>query len=82
MFYILMASYFIFLRFIWWFFIIARIHAYKFKNFSHNVEKNTNILTIVLVILTVLWFVFIFNFKTDSLIKIDETKQVEEFFPY
>ncbi len=48
------------LALLWWFFIIAKIHAYKFKNFSLHITKVTNILFIFLLILSVTWYFLIF----------------------
>lgn len=45
----------------WWLFFISRLHSYKFKNFSHNIVKVTNILFIFLVTLTILGYIFIFT---------------------
>lgn len=82
MFYVVISLYFLFLRFVWGFFIVARIHAYKFKNFSYNIEKITNFVTMILVILTILWFLIIFNFNEKSFVKIDETKETDVNFIY
>jgi len=48
------------LALLWWLFIVAKIHAYKFKNFSNDIVKITNILLIFLIILSVIWYVLIF----------------------
>jgi len=58
---IILSLYLVFLAVVWWFFIVAKIHAYKFKNFSSNIEKVTKILFIILLILSILWFVLIFS---------------------
>lgn len=42
---------------LWWFFIIAKIHAYKFKNFSNNIERITTLLLFVLIFLSVSWYI-------------------------
>ena len=56
--------YTLFLVIVWWFFIVAKIHAYKFKNFSNYIEKVTKILLITLLIFSVLWYlVIIFLWK-------------------
>ena len=47
------------LTLIWGLFFISRIHSYKFKNFSHNIVKVTNVLFVFLVTLTILWYVSI-----------------------
>lgn len=52
--------YTLFLVMIWWFFIVAKIHAYKFKNFSNYIEKVTQFLLILLIILSLSWYVLIF----------------------
>ncbi len=51
--------YSLFLIMVWWFFIVAKIHAYKFKNFSNYIEKVTSILLIILILLSLLWYLLI-----------------------
>lgn len=71
---VLFGVYAIFLALVWWFFIVAKIHAYKFRGFSPNIEKITKLLAISLFILSILWFIFIYNFKWSFYtVKIDET---------
>jgi hypothetical protein len=41
---VFLGIYLIFLALIWGFFIVAKIHAYKFKDFSQNIEKITKLL--------------------------------------
>lgn len=48
------------LAIVWWFFVVTRIHAYKFKNFSSNISKFANILLVFLIILSILGFILIF----------------------
>lgn len=60
---VFLGIYLIFLALVWGFFIVAKIHAYKFKDFSPNIEKITKLLWIVLVILTIIWFVLISNYR-------------------
>jgi Flp pilus assembly pilin Flp len=50
---------------IWWFFIVARIHAYKFKNFSPHIKKVTFALTVSLIALTLLWYILLFSLKDN-----------------
>ncbi len=59
---------------LWWFFIIAKIHAYKFKNFSKRIEKVTKFLLFVLILLSFLWYatIILSSFKSSD-IKYDET---------
>jgi hypothetical protein len=55
---------------LWGLFIIVKIHAYKFKNFSYNIGKVTNILLFFLLFLTVLWYsIIILSYSKN--IKID-----------
>jgi len=51
---------------LWWLFIVAKIHAYKFKNFSKDIIKLTNILTIFLIILTLIWYSIIIFSSSNS----------------
>ena len=44
---------------IWWFFIIAKIHSLKFKNYQPKIIKITHIITIILIILTLLGYIII-----------------------
>lgn len=55
--------YLIFLALIWGFFIVAKIHAYKFKDFSQNIEKVTKLLLFTLIFLSILGFFLIYNFN-------------------
>jgi len=45
---------------IWAFFIIAKIHSLKFKNYQPKIVWYTNLITIILVIFTILWYILIF----------------------
>ena len=58
--------YLLVLSWIWWFYIIARIHAYKFKNMSTHIGPVTNTLFFILLILSVIWFIMIFFLDTTS----------------
>jgi len=60
--------YTLFLVMVWWFFIVAKIHAYKFKNFSNYIEKMTQILLILLIILSISWYILIL-FLDDNITK-------------
>lgn len=56
--------YTIFLLIIWWVFIVTKIHAYKFKNLSDNIELATKGFLIILIILSLIWYwviIYIFN---------------------
>jgi len=70
---IIFGIYTLFLALVWWFFIIAKIHAYKFKDFSTNIEKMTKLLAIILLVISILWYIIIYNFKwTLYTVKIDD----------
>lgn len=60
---------------LWWFFIIAKLHAYKFKNFSNKIESITKILLFSMFFLSLLWyFVIIYSWiksENNSYEKID-----------
>jgi len=56
----ILALYIIVLLIIWGFFIVARMHTLKFKNFSTHILPVTNYLMILLIILSLSWFIFIF----------------------
>lgn len=65
-------TYTLFLAIIWWFFIIAKIHTYKFKNFSSNITKVTSILFVFLIILSFLWYFLIFYWLSNTTTTIDD----------
>lgn len=66
------------LAILWGFFLVARHHSYKFKNFSKNVAPVTNILLIFLIILSVLGFVLLFNLDGASkTVKIDTNQKIQ-----
>lgn len=44
--------------FIWWFFFIAKIHFYKFKNYSKSIVPITKIVALLLFVLSILWYAF------------------------
>lgn len=71
---IIFGIYTLFLALIWGFFVIAKIHAYKFKDFSVNIEKVTKLLAITLFIISILWYIVIYNFKWSFYtVKIEDT---------
>jgi amino acid transporter len=63
---------------VWWFFIVARIHAYKFKNFSLHIEKITTSLMIFFIIASILWYVVIF-FSDISSFTLEINKDEQNF---
>ncbi len=67
--------YTLFLVFIWWFFVILRIHALKFKNFQTKIVTFTKALCISLIILSILGYIllyYIVSNKTYWVKKIDK----------
>ncbi len=59
---------------LWWFFIIAKLHAYKFKNFSDRIEKVTKFLLFIMVLLSLLWyFTIIYSSINTENISYEET---------
>ncbi|MDD5213335.1 MAG: hypothetical protein PHG82_02835 [Candidatus Gracilibacteria bacterium] len=60
---VFIGIYLIFLALIWGFFIVAKIHSYKFKDFSPNIEKVTKALAIALFVLTLVGFILLFNYR-------------------
>jgi hypothetical protein len=68
---------------IWGFFVIAKIHSLKFKNYQPKIVKLTWIINIVMITLTILWYLFIFiltnNSNTYTLENTSSTKwEIEE----
>ena len=51
---------------IWWLFIVAKIHAFKFKNFSTHIKKVTTALLVFLIVLTILWYTIIIFWTNNS----------------
>lgn len=67
------------LAILWWFFLIARHHSYKFKRFSGNIVPITNILFVFLVVLSILGFVLIFSLDGGTRsVQIDTEKKTTE----
>ena len=66
MFLVYIWLYTLFLVVIWWFFIVIKIHAYKFKNFSNYITKIVSTLFIVLIILSILGYLIIFIYNPWS----------------
>ncbi len=71
------GAYIFILAVLWWFFLIARHHSYKFKNFSQNVVPVTNILFVFLIVLSVLGFILILTLDAPTqAVKIDTDKKI------
>ncbi len=66
------------LAFLWWVFVVAKIHAYKFKAFSKKIPKLTNLLFIALLLLSLLWYSLILVGESDNTTtKVNKTKKVD-----
>jgi flagellar basal body-associated protein FliL len=64
---------------LWWLFIVAKIHAYKFKNFSNHIIIITQILTIFLIILTIVWYsIILFTTSNTTNVKNYNSFDVDE----
>lgn len=63
----IIGAYTLLIAVVWWFFVLAKIHAFKFKDFSTSVDKVTLLLMTVLAILTVVGYWIIFHIDLDSL---------------
>ena len=67
-----LGVYTICLALLWWLFIVAKIHAYKFSNFSKNIKNITNILLIFLITLSLLWYILIFLWTNNTTSVVDD----------
>lgn len=81
MFIILIWIYIFFLAFIWWFFTIVKINAYKYKILNSNIEKYTKTFFVLITSLTIVWFslIYYYIYKNDTKI-VDETKTNENIY--
>lgn len=64
MFFVYLGIYVIISAFIWGFFIVAKLHSYKFKSFSTHIEPVTMLLFTFLAVLTILGFILLFFLDT------------------
>lgn len=63
----------------WAIFIVARIHALKFKEYSTMIEKTTSLLFFLLIFLTILGYVLIFlNFSNTGDARKIQVEKVEK----
>ena len=64
---------------LWGLFIVAKIHAFKFKNFSPHIKQVTSILVIFLLLLTIIWYtLIIFTSSNNSTIENYSSVDVQE----
>ncbi len=66
MFWLGFGIYTMFLVLIFGFFVVAKIHVYKFRHYSVNIEPVTKILAIILLILALVGYYFLFSEGTGS----------------
>jgi len=68
------------LAIIWGFFIVLKIHAYKFKNFSENITKITTLLLIFLISFSLLWYILIiFWYDSKNNFEINITNDTDNY---
>jgi|ASRM01.1.fsa_nt_gi hypothetical protein len=60
MLFVYLGLYTLILVIVWGFFLVTRIHSYKFKNFSNNIEKITNLLFFFLLTLSIIGYIMVF----------------------
>lgn len=78
MFYLYLGLYTIFIIVIWGFFAVARIHSYKFKSFSSHITIVVRLLFILLVSLTIIWYLIIFSMSGAVSKKIEINTDVND----
>lgn len=66
MFFVYFGIYTFVLAILWGFFMLAKLHSYKFKSFSKNIENVTTVLLIFLISLSILGYILIFFLDTPS----------------
>lgn len=66
MFWIILWIYTFFVLVVWALFILVRIHALKFNSFQTKISINLKILCVLLIILTFLWYVFVFSVSSNN----------------
>lgn len=60
------AAYSAVMAFVWGFFLVARMHVFKFKEYSLYVEPATRFLAIFLLVMTAVGYVAIFNLDSPK----------------
>ena len=67
------------LAIVWWFFIIAKIHSCKFKSFQTKIQSITKLLLILLIILSIIWYLIIFiSVGTSKTYDLTEKLDIED----
>lgn len=67
MFWVAFGIYTAFAATLWVMFLVARMHAYKFRNYSYHIVPVTKLLTVALVALTVLGYYFVLTAEEGDL---------------
>lgn len=70
-----MWFYILFIVFVWGFFLIAKIHFFKFRNYWTYLVPATKFLMLALLILTILWWYFVYKLSYTST---KQTQTIEE----
>jgi hypothetical protein len=81
-FWIYFSIYIAILLFVWGFFLIAKIHVYKFKEYSPNVVRVTRFVGLSLLFLTAIWFYIVFrelSGTTPAPTTVRESSQIETY---
>ncbi len=66
MFWLGFGIYTVFMILIFGFFIVAKIHIFKFRHYNMNIEPVTKLLAIVLLILALIGYYLLFSGNTTS----------------
>lgn len=78
---ILIGTYIFVLTTIIWFLVTTKIHVYKFKNFSENIEKYSKLIFSCILWLTILGFICIFYINSsEKNSMVDEETSVESVY--
>lgn len=61
---------------VWGFFLVAKMHAYKFREYSHLVTPMTKLLAVFLIVLT--GFGYYFLARMNNTASVEKTQTIEE----
>ncbi len=64
--------------FVWGFFLVARMHVFKFREYSAHVPKVTRILAIFLLVMTAVGYVAVFNLGSSGKTQTVAEQSVQE----
>ncbi len=73
MFYLYFWLYTLFVLIIWGFFVVLKIHSFKFKNFNTNIVLVIKLIMVFFIILTITWYILIFvnSWSLDKKVEIN-----------